>query len=244
VDEGLVLVARRLKKWRKLRGDEWAAERARKQDEADAEEERVSEERAAAERAAAGAEVEAEERRTEAARAAEKRARLARARLIVISDDDEEEGEGIAAAAATATATTPAADAAAATTTVADPAVVLEPGAGEETGPRTDAVNEAGADEGDQDSVRTVWGTDGVTPIGVIKAGATSAETGGRRVVVEVPPVMKHRVPRMTALPHGYSSWEEVRRGAAAGRGRGRRVGVGADVELRAARQPGDKVSC
>ena len=241
VDEGLVAVARRLRRWKKQRGEVWAAELARKNEEAEAEKRRESEERAATERAIAEAEAEAEEKGTEAAKAAEKRARLARARRIVESEDDEEDGEGVTAAAAATTATataTPAANAAADTTTVADPAV-----AGEETGPTEGAVSGPGAGQDDQDGVRTVWGTDGVIPIGVIKAGATSAGTVGRHVVVEVPPVLKHRVPRMTALPHGYSSWEEVRREAAGGRGRGRRVGVGANVELRAARQPGDKVS-
>ena len=245
VDEGLVAVARRLRRWKKQRGEVWAAELARKNEEAEAEKRRESEERAATERAIAEAEAEVEEKGTEAAKAAEKRARLARARRIVESEDDEEDGEGVTAAAAATTATatatataTPAANAAADTTTVADPAV-----AGEETGPTEGAVSGPGAGQDDQDGVRTVWGTDGVTPVGVIKAGATSARTVGRHVVVEVPPVLKHRVPRMTALPHGYSSWEEVRREAAGGRGRGRRVGVGANVELRAARQPGDKVS-
>ena len=207
VDEGLVVVARRLKKWRRLRGDEWTAERAKRQEEAEAEKRRASEERAATEKAAAEAEA-------EAAKAAEKRARLARARRIVKSED-EEDGEGVAAAAATTTATPTATATAtpAATTTVADPAVV-----GEETGPTEGAVTEAGADEDGQDGVRTVWGTDGVTPIGVIKTGATGAKAGGRHVVVVVPPVLEHRVgARMTATPRSYSGWGEVEKRATEG---------------------------
>ena len=231
VDEGLVAVARRLKRWKKQRGEVWAAELARKNEEAEAEKQRESEERAATERAIA--EAEAEERGTEAVKAAEKRARLARACLVVVSDSNDD-GE---AAAATTTTTTGAAEpgaAAAAMTTVSLEVAGLH---ADEVATVEVEVGEVG------NGHRTVWGTDGVTPVGVIKTGAASARAGGRRVVVVVPPVLEHWVGvRMTATPHGFSGWVEVEKRATEGRGR-RRVGVGADIELRAARQPGDKVS-
>jgi hypothetical protein len=208
VNEGLVPVARRLRKWRKVRGEEWANERATQ--EAEAEAKRAEEREEAARKVAEEMEAAAEEE----ARVSVKRARLARARIVIESDDDDEDNM-------VATRDTPAA-----TPTTAVTAARAKEAASVDDVPTMTGADKTRRPADEREGHRTVWGVDAVTPAVF-------------RPYVEARPALEHLFGgRMTVSKaretHTEVGRERIRRGRSGGR---------VPIAIRAARQPGDKVS-